>query len=130
MSNITKFVDRGISPTARSQVFTQADATTGDILLVADSLGRPASTLQLSSVGGMTIRMNVLRTVFPPAPMNGLQSPGQFEGLNLKLGVSVEDTSQTVQTIAANGTFTLDKAIPISDIKIVSVTGNFNIYVA
>ncbi len=130
MSNITKSVDRAIAPQERTQVFTQADASAGDILMVESSLGHCAKTLQITSAGGMTIRFNVLRTIYPPSVMEGLQNPGQLEHLNLALGVSIEDTSQTVQTIAASGTFNLDKTIPIRDIKIVSVTGNFSVFVA
>lgn len=128
MAKVVKRVDRGIAATQSSQVFTQADAGAGDIILVQDSLYKPAQVVHIESVGGMTVRFNVLRTVYPAWPEAGgaIQNPR----LDLANGQEVEDTSQAVLTIAANETFSLDHDIAVSDIKIVSVAGNFEIYVA
>jgi hypothetical protein len=128
MSNITKKVDRGIAETQRSQVFTQADASAGDILLVQDSLGKPAKTVHIDAVAAMTVRFNVLRTIYPYLPDAGgaIQNP-RFDLAN---GQSVEDTSQAVLSIAAGETFSLDNNIAVTDIKIVTAAGSFEVFVA
>ena len=129
MPNITKKVDRGVAPQHRSQTFTDVDAVAGDILLVEASLGKPAKTVHIeSSTDGMTVRFNVLRTIYPYFPDAGgaIQNPR----FNLASGVEVEDTTQGVVTIDQDETFSLDDDIPVSDIKIVTVSGVFEVFVA
>lgn len=132
MPNITKLVDKNKPALQRSQVFTQADATAGDIVLVHNSLGKAARVCIIEAVGAMTVRFNVQRTVYPERTQaDGLVIPGVTAGVpNLAKGVSVVDESSAVVTIAANSTFTLDNDLPVSDIQIVSAGGNFEIFVA
>ena len=130
MSQITKKVDRGVTAAHRTQVFTQADASAGDILLIQTSLGKPARTISIQAVGAMTVRFNVLRTIYPNRDSNAWNSPYGPMTKNLALGEEVEDTTQSVLTIDANTTFSLQNEIPVQDIKIVSAAGNWEIFVA
>lgn len=127
MAQIVKRVDRGIWPTQRSQSFTQADAGAGDIILVQESLGQPAQHLTVEAAAAMDLRLNVLRKVYPALPDAGgaIQNPR----LDLENGQEVEDTTTALFHLDANETLVLNKEISITDIKLVSVGGNFEIYV-
>jgi hypothetical protein len=132
MAQITKKVDMNVYPTQRSQTFTQADAGAGDIILVQTSLGKPARILSIEAASTMTIRLNVLRTVYPARTQaDGLVLPGVSPELpNLTKGVEVEDVTGALVTISANETFTLDNDMPVYDVKIVSAAGNYEMFVA
>src|SRR3989304_7424686 len=128
MAKVIKRVDRGVAETQRSQVFTQADAGAGAIILVQYSLYKPAQVIHVESDGGMTVKFNVLRMVYPAWPEAGgaIQNPR----MDLANGQEVEDESMAVVTIGAGETFSLDHDLAVSDIKIVTVTGDFEIFVA
>lgn len=131
MSDVTKTVDRGISANERTQNFTQVDAGAGDILLIKASLGRPARTLQVESVGGMTFRMNTRRTIFPLRTLaDGLADNYDNVPQQLALPQVINDTTGALVTLAAGETFNLDAELPVSDISIITVSGNFDIFVA
>jgi len=127
MAKITKRCDRGVASLQRSQSFTQADAGAGDILMIKDSLGKPAKHVTVDATAAMTLRINVLYKVFPAWPEAGgaIQNPK----LDLANGQEVEDTSGALFDLAAGDTLSLDNEMPVTDIKLVSVAGNFEIYV-
>lgn len=130
MSQITKLVNRAVPVQSRSQVFTDSDAVAGDILLVQDSLGKPAKTVQIQAGAILTVRFNVLHTVFPPRDtgLNGF--PFGDLSVNTAAGVQIEDTSQSVVSLGAGETFSLDNDLSVQDIKIVTTSGTFEIFVA
>lgn len=127
MAKITKRCDRGVDPLQRSQSFTQADAGAGDILMIADSLGKPAKHLTVDATAAVTLRINVLRTVYPAQPDAGgaIQNPR----LDLENPQEVEDTSGALFDLSAGETLILDNEMPVTDLKLVTVGGNFEIYV-
>ncbi len=133
MADVIKKVDRGIAPTERTQNFTQADASAGDLILVQDSLGKPAKTMIIDAVAAMSVRFNVRRTIFPPPPFSdgitdgGLATQREF---NLSDPRVVEDDTGALVTIGAGESFSLDNDIPVRDIKVVSAAGSFDIFVA
>ena len=49
MSDITKLVDRGVPPNMRTQTFTQATVSVGDIILVKASLGHAARSVVITA---------------------------------------------------------------------------------
>jgi len=125
MPNVVDPISRGIPSRERVQVFTSASA--GDIIKVADSLGRPAQSVSIESVSGMSVRFNVVHTVAPPREGNDLM---YTQGMpNLALAVDVVDDSQTPIPISAGETFVMDD-IPVKDIQIVTLTGAFTIIVS
>jgi|SRR3990167_6098625 len=130
MSDITKLVDRGVPPNMRTQTFTQATVSVGDIILVKASLGHAARSVVITAAAAMTVRFNNYRTIFPVRDHNAWNDPWGALTPNLALGVQVIDTTNGVVSIAANSTFALDKDIPVEDIKIISASGNFEILVA
>jgi hypothetical protein len=130
MSKITKKVNRAIPVTQRSQVFTQVDATTGDILMVQDSLGKPARSVQIQAGATMNVRFNVVQTVFPPRDTGMGGFPYGDLSKNTAAGVEVIDDSARVLTIGASETFTLDNDLAVQDIQLVAVSGTFEIFVA
>ena len=125
MSNVVDPVSRGIPARERTQVFTSAGA--GDIIKVEESLGRPAQSVSIESVSGMSVRFNVVHSVAPPREGNDLM---YTKGMpNLALSNECVDDSQTPIPIGAGETFVSDD-IPVKDIQIVSVTGAFTIIVS
>ena len=129
MANVTKKVDRGVPPGERSQSFTQAEVNAADIIKVQDSLGKAARHVVIEAAAAMTVRFNVQRTIFPKkthAEYDCLY-PGQYE--NLAAGVDVEDETGALISLAAGESFTLDNDLPVKDIKVVTASGNFTIFV-
>lgn len=129
MADITKKVDRGIPSTKRYQLFTQADASTGDVILVEDSLGQPAQKVSIEAIADMTVRFNVYQTVYPKRIFNeGFVQT--YPGLdNISRGTLIQSDSNAVISISADETLVLSNELVISDIEIVSAAGDFNILV-
>ena len=126
MSKITKKVDRAIPPNQRTQTFAFVDGISeGDVLMVADSLGHPAKIVEIESTGGMQVRLNVYHTIYPRRDGNDLMFTSQMP--NLALGQEIKTTSNARIYIDAGSTLTLDDGLPISDIELLTVTGNFSI---
>lgn len=127
MADITKKSDRNIPPNQRSVRFTDTDSDVGDILMVKDSLGHSAQHLTIDSQLGMTIRLNVYQTVFPLRDTNdGLTQ--WWPGLpNLALGQTYKNTTNALIEIGSGETFVLDDEVPVDDIELVTVSGNFSI---
>lgn len=127
MADVTKKVSRGLPPRQRLQIFDQTDAGAGDVILVKDSLAKPASRVTIESAGGMTVRFNVYQTVFPQRQSGDGTYADQWGAQNVSKGVQHKDDSMGTVSIAAAGTLELDDDMPINDIEIVSVTGDFTI---
>jgi len=131
MADIVKFVNRGIAPTMRTVNFTQADAGDGDTLMIRDSLGHDAHTLVIEAAATMLIRFNTRYKVYPHRgspemfDMNQINVPDLAREENL-----IDLTSPAAVTLEANETFTLKDDIPIRDIYIATVSGNFDIFAA
>lgn len=130
MSDIIKKVDRGVASAERTQSFTEADAGTGDILKIQESLGRVARHIVLEAGSAeLTIRFNVVRTIYPDRTREEYDNPYPEMYKNLALGQTVEDTTGALVTINAGDTFELDNDLPVKDIKLVAATGTFTIFV-
>lgn len=125
MSDITKPVDRRIPVAERTQSFTEADATTGDILMIEDSLGRPANVLTIESAGGMAFRVNVYQMVAPPREGNDLMFTAGMP--NLALAQRVKTDTQALIELEPDETFVLDDELVIRDMELVTVSGTFEI---
>ncbi len=140
MADRTKRVDRNVPVLQRSQNFTNSDASQGDVLKVADSLGYPASHVTIETQGGpLKVVFNVHQTVFKrwsPHDQGFLYGTAGFENLtsgisymtNTQSGVGVNPAGSV--NIEANTTYTLDKDLAISDIQLVTVSGLFDIFVS
>lgn len=128
MTDIIKKVSSWIPTTARSQTFTQADGSEGDVFLIKESLGHPASHLLVESFkDGLSIRFNIYQTVFPRRKQDGLYY-GSSHLFDLASGVQVTELSGGVVTIASGERFDMND-IPISDIQIATASGEFSIFV-
>lgn len=132
MSNITKKVDGTVPVTQRTQVFTDADANPGDILLVKDSLGKSAKLVQIQADDTMVLSFNVLHTIYPPRDTGRGGYPfGQAGGnLDLSAGQTYTVAGAPQLTLAANETYTFDNDLPINDIQIIVASGTFEIFCA
>jgi hypothetical protein len=133
MADVIKSVDRGIPATERSQTFSESDAGAGDLILVQDSLGKPAKTMTIDAAAAMTVRFNVRRVIFPRPDLNDgfSNSPnGDIRRFNLSKPQVVEDTTMALVSIGAGESFALDNDMPVRDIKIESAAGAFDIFVA
>ena len=129
MADIVKKADRGVPSEQRTQNFTQADANAGDILKIQESLGRVAKHVVIEAGAAMTVRFNVIRTIYPDKTKQEYDC--YYEGVykNLALGQTIEDTTGALVSIGANETFELDNDLPVKDIKIETAAGDFDIFV-
>ena len=129
MADIVKKADRGVPSEQRTQNFTQADANAGDILKIQESLGRVAKHVVIEAGAAMTVRFNVIRTIYPDKTKQEYDC--YYEGVykNLALGQTIEDTTGALVSIGANETFELDNDLPVKDIKIETAAGSFDIFV-
>lgn len=133
MADIVKKVDRGVASAQRTQNFTEADAAVdGDILKIEESLGRVATHIVIENTAGsgaMTVRFNVIRTIYPNRTKEDYDClyPEMYK--NLALGQIIEDTTGALVTIGAGETFELDNDLPVKDIKVVTRATTFSIFV-
>lgn len=135
MTDIVKKANRGIPVLQRSQNFTNADAVEGDVLMVHDSLGYPASHVVIeASNGPLKVRFNVYQTLYPNRPYDALlrnDLPNISSGvlLNTSSGV-LTNTDRAFVNIEAGTTYTMDRMLAVSDIQLDTISGNFDIFVA
>jgi hypothetical protein len=118
MTEVLNHVDRGVPSNLRYTTFNSSLANSGDILLVNDSLGRPARSMTINTDTDMSIRLNVKRTVYARRQVNyhgDLLWTDHMD--NLTSGMSFIDEGAAEIPIQASGTLTLSN-IPISDIEI------------
>ena len=128
MTDITKLVDRAIPPTERTQSFTESDASAGDVLLVKESLGRPARRVNIESDGGMSVRFNVYHTIFPEREGNDLM---HTKGMpNLSQGQTIKLATAARVTLGVGEIWEMDGDFPTSDIELVTASGNWEIIVS
>ena len=129
MADIVKKVHRLVPPNERSQSFTQADAGAGDVIMVNESLGHPASRLLIEADDAMSVRLNVYQYIFPLHDGSEdihVWGPGSK---NLAAGQLVKDNEGVDIGIDAGGTLELDNDIPVKDIELLTVSGDFTVTV-
>lgn len=111
-------------------VFTHADATTGDILMVSTSLGRPAKHVVIEATSALRVRLNTQYTLYPArTPEAGFADPWTNWSF-LASGVNY-DTSAFADEVqlAAGETLEFDDDLPINDIYLSSGASNFSVLV-
>jgi len=130
MSDVTKKVARLVPSNERSQVFDQSEVSAGDVILVKESLGKPASRVLIEAVGAMTVRFNVYHVVYASrGPGDDHWSRWSGETRNLSQATTVKDNEGVTHPVAANSTFELQDDIPVSDIEVLTAAGDFTITV-
>jgi len=125
MADVTKLVNRGVPAAQRTQVFTQADAGEGDVILVRDSLGRPAKKVLIETTANLSLRFNVYHMVYPQRDGRDLMDTGHLP--NLALGGRVKDDTTAIISLEADETFEMDGSYSVEDIELLTVSGNFTI---
>ena len=127
MADFVKKVNRGVPLNQRSLSVDQSDVGAGDVVLVKDSLGRPARHISIDAVGAMSIRFNVYHKVYQQRKVgDGLTQ--WWPGLdNRTTGARYKDNTNAVVDIEAGETFALDGDLPVEDVEIISAAGNFSI---
>lgn len=129
MASVTKKVDRAVAPTKRSQIFTSADASEDDILMIYDSLGHSSAHISIEAIGGdMKVRFNVIRTVFPTRLYDGFFANGNWQ--NIASGVDIIGDGMGEVVVAAGESYELDRELTVDDIHLVTVSGTFSIFVS
>jgi len=117
MAKFAKVVNRGVPGSERSQVFTDSDVSSADILDFITTLGRPARNVRIETAGSsdLTIRRNVCQTVFPQ------RTEGIFDGALAGQAVNVADGREYVdESIAAEEAGpSLELNGPIKDLEVV-----------
>lgn len=127
MSDITKKANPNISRNQRSQRFDLNDADEGDVILVKESIGHPAKHVTITCDDAFGFRFNVYKTVFPERTHTSGPFNGFWDGLkNLTSGVQVLD-EQNAELYINNETIAFHNDIPVSDIQILMVSGNWTI---
>ena len=128
MSEKTKKVDRNLPSPYRSVNWTEADANESDILLIKESLGRPARncTIEVDDTGdGMSVRFNVKRTVYPRIPRReGFMYVSHLP--YLVSGVDYTDSSVALVNIEAGSTYEWETGPAIQDVEIVTASGHWD----
>lgn len=125
MSNIVKPVDRNIPTFDRVQVFSNADTSAGDVILVQESLGRAAKSVTITCTAALVIKLNTLQKLYPRREHGGMMYPEAFP--NVSLGVDYVADSPDI-SISPDTTTILDG--PIKDITVVSAGGDFTFIVS
>lgn len=127
MSDVTKKVDRGIPVNQRTQVFSDTDAGTGDVILVKESLGKSAKHISITATDDLSVRFNVYRTVVPlRTTANDLSSwaPGLS---NVAIASQIQSDSNALIALTAGDSLELDDDLSVDDIEIVGASGVFEI---
>jgi hypothetical protein len=109
------------------QRFTQADATTGDILMVQKSLGGSAAHLRVEADGDLEFSLNVIRTVSPMRQNDPFFASNCVP--NVALTVELIDSTPSVVLVSGE-TYSMDEVAPIDDIQLIVASGNFSILVS
>lgn len=120
MSQIIKKVPNFVPPGQTYQVFTEADAVDGDILMIKDSLlGHPASHVNIDATSAIIVKFNVVQKVYPQRVQgDGFSDQGL---LNISLGEEyIASGEMPDYTVGAGETFELENDFPVSDIMVVS----------
>lgn len=132
MPDIKKHIDRNIPPLQRSVRFTQDDANEGDILLLEESLGHAARVLRMEVSGTdmatnrLEVRLNVRQNVFPRRGGDGLLYTETKP--NLASGTSFLQSGTALIVIEGGTTIEFDHEMPVRDIELITVAGQFDIY--
>lgn len=121
MADIVKKVSRTLPISERILKVTEADATAGDVIMVRESLGRPADNILIDATAAITIRFNVYHTVYPAS-----QTP--YGAPNLGAGVRVIDDTTALVELEAGEAFEASGDFPIVDIQIISGGTDFEIF--
>lgn len=134
MANITKTIDQALPRSQQYAVFTNTDAATGDVIRVADSLGRPADTLTIETSAGsnLTVRFNSKVTVFPTRnyPENEKVGWTQMGYQNLTQGEELDTGTHSITIGAASAVSYSRNDLAISDIVVTYTSGTFVITVS
>lgn len=129
MANVQKKISRGIHTLQRSVQFDQSEVSQGDHILVEESLGRPAKHLQVEASGGyLQFRLNERQTIFPRRPNDDLQFTQHLP--NLASGVTYLQSGTAIITVEDGTTYSMDNEMPISDIHLITIAGQFDMYLA
>jgi len=134
VADIVKKIDRLIPPTERTMLFDQTEISEGDILMVRESMGRPARSVVIDAVAELNVSFNVYHTVFPnrQGPASGINMADPLMHTdhlpNLAQGIRM-DRSVTVAGIwiEAGESFEMDGSFATRDIKFNAVSGNFTV---
>jgi len=128
MAKISKPVDRLVPSQERSQVFTNADATSGDILDILNTLGRAARLVRIETAGSsdLAIRRNVIQTIYPDREEGVFD--GVLHGQNKNLAQGQEVTDSTIASLAVGTDEVLNG--PVKDLEITWSTGTWTIVVS
>lgn len=127
MADRTKPVDKSIPASQRQVKWVKSEVTTGDVLRVADSLGRPADTITIEAAAGSDLAIIVNskaiiypRRQYPEEEVGGWVNDGE---VNLAGGVEVNtlNPSITIGDATSKIEYSLND-IPIRDVKITFTT--------
>lgn len=123
MADIVKKVNRAVPPQARTLTIRETDAGEGDVIMVQESMGRPAKKILIEAEDEMSVRFNVYHKVFPNR--DGIDFMSTAHLPNLALGGTIKDDTSGLIQLAADETFEMDDGFPTSDIELVTCSGNF-----
>ena len=128
MAKVSKPVDKLVPATERTQVFTNLDASSGDILDIIASLHRPAKkiTIETAASSDLTVRTNVVSVIYPlreHGENSSFLQSGPLTGANVNLAQGVEKIDGSMAQIDANPS--LELTGPIKDLEVTWTTGTW-----
>lgn len=129
MAKVTKLVDRLIPSQERTQVFTDADASSGDVLDFLASLGKSARLVRIETTGSsdLSVRRNVTQTIYPQRTEGIFDGPLHGQNINVAQGQEITDASVVAETIGPDNQ---DLQGPVKDLEVTWTTGNWTIVVS
>lgn len=131
MATITKLVNRSIAPLERVQSFTQADASTGDILDLDASLGGPAASVRIiaSDDSDLSVQRNTEQELYPLRSVDEgfgtALDPGYIQTADKR---EYSDTTQGTEPIGNESTAVdLTLSGPIRTLKVTWTAGTWTV---
>jgi len=138
MSSITKFTSNSTPSNQRYQVWdtgldTNDDGnpiTEGDIFEIKESLHRPGKNLQITmdGAGSSSFRFNPRLTVYPRRPENEYNYASERYYF-LASGMDMLTSGSAAVIIEAGESWALVGEMPVSEVELVTHSGNFRLFV-
>ena len=113
-------------------VFDENDAGVGDILMVRDSLGgRPASHVSIDATAAISVKFNVVQTIYPLRKQGEGFSEPDTGYRNIGQGVEYIASGEAyTYALGAGETLELDGEFPIEDIMVTAGATDYVILVS
>lgn len=132
MADVVKQIDRALPPQQRYVVFSNTELSTGDVIRVFDSLGRPADsvTIECSSGSDLEVRVNSRVKIYPIRQYPSEHPYGWAETGEPVVADPREFNSGVGKIKVGSATSAISyqlNDVPVTDLEVTFTTGTFTI---